>query len=211
MATETTLTTFCDWLAGAGVREDRLRIEQVGILQAAHRFRLAAGTDYYSTRLLGHFLLHAGIGLKVAQIARLLGISRPTASRQQDLSSKQAIRQAHHRMDGRPYGKLLPRYAGAIAHFLHDNPNSSRAELIAFVQRTFGVSVSRTALYKFLVKFGLDPIATSASPDAPAVVIGSPQTPEQPDPSTPICVFVPAEATAPPFSSHARNTLELSC
>jgi transposase len=209
MATETTITTFSSWLAGAGIREDRLSVEQVGILQAAHRFRLTAGTDYYSTRLLGHFLLHAGIGLKVAQIARLLGISRPTASRQQDLSSKQAIRQAHHRMDGRPYGKLLPRYAGAIAHFLHDNPNSSRPELIDFVQRTFGVRVSRTALYKFLLKFGLDPIATSPTPDAKVAAI--PQTPEQPDPPTPICAVAPIEPAAPPFSSHARSTPVLSC
>jgi transposase len=209
MATATTIATFSDWLAGADVRENRLSVEQVGILQAAHRFRLAAGTDYYSTRLLGHFLLHAGIGLKVAQIARLLGISRPTASRQQNLSSQQAIRQAHHRMDGRPYGKLLPRYAGAIAHFLHDNPNSSRPELIAFVQRTFGVRVSRTSLYKFLLKFGLDPIATSAAPDAQTVAV--PQTREQPDPPTPICAVVPIEPAAPPFSSHARSTPVPSC
>ena len=223
MATETTIATFCDWLAGAGIREDRLSVLQVGILQAAHRFRLTAGTDYYSTRLLGHFLLHAGIGLKLAVIARLLGISRPTASRQQNLSSQQAICQAHHRMDGRPYGKLLPRYAGAIAHFLHDNPNSSRPELIDFVQRTFGVRVSRTALYKFMKKYGLDSIATSATPDSQTVAkygldsiatsatpdsqtVAIPQAPEEPEPPTPICAVVPIEPAAPPFSSHARNT-----
>jgi hypothetical protein len=54
---------------------------------------------------LGHFLLHCGTGLKAARVARLLGISRPTASRPQGLTAKQALQQAHHRMDGRPYGK----------------------------------------------------------------------------------------------------------
>src|SRR5207244_6576992 len=57
-------------------------------------------------------------GLKVAQIARLVGISRPTASHQQGISSKEAIQAAHHRMAGRPHGKLLPRYAGPIAEFI---------------------------------------------------------------------------------------------
>ena len=42
----------------------------LSLLLAAHRFRLTAGTDYYSTRLLGHFLLHCGCGLKVAQVLR---------------------------------------------------------------------------------------------------------------------------------------------
>src|SRR5207302_5756675 len=82
--------------------------------------------------------------------------SRQTASRQQALSAKQAVQQAHHRLDGRPYGKLLPRYAGPIAAFLFGHPDASRADLIDFVDRTFGVRVSRIALYKFLKKFGLD-------------------------------------------------------
>src|SRR3954462_4938214 len=94
--------TFSDWLARAQVPEGRLTPEQRGLLQAAFRFRQQQGTDYYSTRLLSHFLLHCSSGVKVAPIARLLQLSRPAASRQQGLSSKQAVQQAHHRMDGRP-------------------------------------------------------------------------------------------------------------
>src|SRR5436309_1311060 len=154
MATAT--DPFTDWLAGAQVPPDRLTPEQRGLLGAAFHFRQRQGDDYYSTRLLSHFLLHCGTGLKVAQIARLLRVSRPTASRQQGLSSKQAIQQAHHRMDGRPYGKLLPRYAGPVAHFLLSHPGASRADLIDFIDHTFGVRVSRVALYHFLKKFGLD-------------------------------------------------------
>src|SRR4029077_13205271 len=96
-------------------------------------FRRRQGTDYYSTRLLSHFLLNTSSGLKVAQVARLLNLSRPTASRQQRSSSKEAIQQAHHRMDGRPYGKLLPRYAGPIAGFLCTHPAPSRPDLTDFL------------------------------------------------------------------------------
>src|SRR3954470_3144883 len=134
--------TFSDWLAQALVPEGRLTPEQRGLLQAAFSFRQRQGSDYYSTRLLGHFLLHCSSGLKVAQLARLLRISRPTASRQQGLSSKEAVQQAHHRMAGRPHGKLLPRYAGPLAEFLLTPPDATRYDALDFLERTWGVRVS---------------------------------------------------------------------
>jgi hypothetical protein len=192
--------TFEAWLAQAQLPEHRLRPDQHALLSAAFRFRQAQGSDYYSSRVLGHFLLHCGSGLKVATVARLLGISRPTASRQQALSSKQAIQQAHHRLDGRPYGKLLPRYAGPIAHFLCTHPDASRADLIDFVSDTFGVRVSRIALYKFLKKFGLDRVMGSAAAPPPA-------TPPPAGGSAPRPVeSAPAEPSAPPFCSGGRST-----
>ena len=72
--------TFSAWLAQARIAEHRLTPDQRGALRAAVHFRQAQGHDSYSTRLLTHFLLHAGTGLKVAQLARLAGVSRPTAS-----------------------------------------------------------------------------------------------------------------------------------
>src|SRR5512143_3622636 len=128
---------FAAWLEQADIPHSRLTPQVLTLLQAVFRFRQQQGDDYYSTRLLSHFLLHCDCGLKVAQLARLLGLSRPTASRQQQFSSKQAIQQAHHRLDGRPYGKLLPRYAGPIAQFLFAHPEATRADLIDFISRTF--------------------------------------------------------------------------
>jgi len=109
---------LADWLAQARIPVDRLTPEQRGVLHCVFHFRQQCGHDYYSTRILSHFLLHCDCRLKVAQLARLVGLDRTTASRQQGLSSKEAIQAAHHRMDGRPYGKLLARYAGPIAQFL---------------------------------------------------------------------------------------------
>jgi hypothetical protein len=204
---------FSLWLADARIDERRLTPERRGLLQAAFRFRQDRGDDYYSTRLLSHFLLHCDCGLKVAQIARLVGLSRPTASGQQGLSSKQAIQQAHHRLDGRPYGKLLPRYAGPIAEFLFSHPKANRADLIDFVDQTWGVRVSRIALYHFLKKYGLDQtpggVAAPASPategpgEAPVPPLALP--PPQALPEIP--AGRPLPAPAPPFSPRARSTL----
>ena len=147
---------FTQWLSQVQLVEDRLTAEQLGVLRAVFAFRLHCGQDYYSNRVLSHFLLHCDSGLKVAQIARLVGISRPTASRQQGVSSKEAIQAAHHRMSGRPHGKLLPRYAGPIAEFILTHVDATRYDIIEFIQRTWNEHVSTVALHQFCKKFGLD-------------------------------------------------------
>jgi hypothetical protein len=196
--------SFSAWLAQARLPEHRLTPDQRGALLAAFRFRQAQGHDAYSTRLLTHFLLHCGTGLKVAPLARLAGVSRPTASRQQGMSSKQAVQQAHHRLDGRPYGKLLPRYAGPIIEFLLGRPRATRADLIDFIDQTFGVRVSRIALYKFLKKFGIAQAAAGAT-TGPAFPDVSPN-PAAPRPPDTAPAVTPAAAAAPPFSSRGRST-----
>src|SRR5258708_2094721 len=113
----TAVLTFDAWLDAAQLKVRLLTAAQLAVLRAAFDFLQSQGSDYYSRRLLSHFLLHSGLGLKVAQTARLVGFSRSAASRQQDLSSKEVVQAAHHRLAGRPHGKLLPRYAGPVAQF----------------------------------------------------------------------------------------------
>jgi transposase len=199
---------FAQWLSQAQIAGDRLTAEQRGLLQAAFAFRQRCGDDYYSSRLLSHFLLHCGSGLKVAQIARLVGISRPTASHQQGVSSKEAIQAAHHRMAGRPHGKLLPRYAGPIAEFILSHADATRYDVLDFIHRTWGVRVSTVAMHHFCKKFGLDR-ATRAAATAPQAnverVLAEP---------SPVVVSPPGEPVplpSPPFSRCGRNTRGRSC
>jgi hypothetical protein len=207
----TTTDTFAQWLAQAGLATERLTAAQNAVLQAAFHFRQKVGEDYYSTRLLSHFLLHCGANFPVAQIARLLHLSRPTASRQQGLSSKEVVQAAHHRMAGRPHGKLLPRYAGPIAEFVLTHPDATRYDTLDFIERTWGVRVSTVALHHFLKKYGLDR-ATRAEARTPAT--GA--TAAEPERSGPARVVVPEALAvvppgqpvpepAPPFSSHTRT------
>lgn len=200
----TTDRTCASWLAQAQIPESRLTAEQRGLLQAAFAFRQRCGDDYYSSRLLSHFLLHCDSGLKVAQIARLVGFSRPTASQQQGLSSKEAIQAAHHRLAGRPHGKLLPRYAGPIAEFLLTHADATRYDVLAFIQRTWGVHVSTVALHHFCKKFGLDR-ATRAAATAPRPTVepARPRDQQAPPPPVPL--------PPPPFSSRKPSTPAPTC
>ena len=190
---------FTQWLSQAQIAEDRLTAEQRGLLQYAFAFRERCGDDYYSSRLLSHFLLHWDSGLKVAQIARLVGISRPTASHQQGVSSKEAIQAAHHRMAGRAHGKLLPRYAGPIAEFILSHPDATRYDIIDFIQQTWDVRVSTVALHHFCKKFGLDR-ATRAEAKAPKPSANRVAAELHP------VETVPAVPPPPPFSRRGPNT-----
>ena len=198
----TTDGALTQWLSQAQLAEDRLTAEQRGLLKAAFAFRQRCGQDYYSMRSLSHFLLHSNSGLKVAQIARLVGFSRPTVSRQQGLSSKEAIQAAHHRMAGRSHGKLLPRYAGPIAEFIVSHPDATRYDTIDFIQRTWNTHVSTVALHHFCKKFGLD---RAARAEAKAPKLSADRTAAEPRPLD-IVPTAPAAPPPPPFSRRGRNT-----
>jgi transposase len=196
------------WLCQAQIAEDRLTAEQRGLLRGAFAFRQRCGDDYYSSRLLSHFLLHCDCGLKVAQIARLVGVSRPTASRQQGVSSKEAVQAAHHRMAGRPHGKLLPRYAGPIAEFILTHADATRYDILDFIESTWGVRVSTVALHHFCKKFGLDRAARAeATPPRPRAET----TPAQPCSVETVPPSQPVPPPPPPFSRRQRNTRGRSC
>jgi len=199
---------FGQWLSQAQVAEQRLTADQRGLLRHAFAFRQRCGDDYYSSRLLSHFLLHCGSGLKIAQIARLVGFSRPAASHQQDVSSKETIQAAHHRMAGRAHGKLLPRYAGPIAEFILTHTDATRYDILDFIQRTWGVRVSTVAWYHFSKKYGLDR-ATRAEARAPGA--GADSAPAEPRPVETPAPGQPVPLPPPPFSRRARNTRGRSC
>jgi len=152
----TDIPSYADWLEQSAVPQARLTPAQQQLLHNACGFLQEAGTDYYSRRFLSHFLLHCRAGLTTAAIARLCGFSRSSAVDHRGLSTKEVVQAAHHRLAGRAHGKLLPRYAGPIAEFLLTHPEASRYDTLDFVRRTWGVSVSRVALHRFLKKYGLD-------------------------------------------------------
>jgi hypothetical protein len=148
--------SFDQWLDQAKIPPRLRSPKHLAVLQAAFAFRQQAGYDYASQRILAHFLLNCQLDWKLAQVARLVGVTRPTASRQNKLSSRQVVREIQHRLAGRPYGKLLPRYAGPIAQFLVTHQDASRDDLLDFIESTWDLRVSLAALHNFLKKYGLD-------------------------------------------------------
>lgn len=159
--------TFEEWLDRARIPRQHRSAVKLAVLQAAFAFLEQTGNDYASRRIAAHFLLNCGLELKLAQVARLVGVTRPTASRQNKLSSRQVVREIQHRLSGRPHGKLLGRYAGPIAQFLITRPDASRDDLLDFIDSTWHIRVSLSALHNYLKKYGLD--RQSLDEAAPAV------------------------------------------
>ncbi len=163
---------FAHWLDEARIPQTKRTPHQLAVLKATFAFLEHAGRDYVSRRLVAHFLLNCQLGLKLAQVARLVDVTRPTASRQNKLSSREVVREIQHQLAGRPYGKLLPRYAGPVAQYLVTHANASRGDVLEFIENTWDIRVSRQALHNFLKKYGLDrqslDQATPSQPPHPA-------------------------------------------
>jgi hypothetical protein len=177
--------SFEEWLRDAKVPREDLSDQHRTVLEAVFHFLQQGEGDYSSCRLAGYFLLHCKVELQVAQIARLVGISRRSAFRHRKLSATEVVQQIQHHFSGRPYGKLLPRHAGPIAEFLFTHPEAHREDLLAFIQRTFEFRVSRAALWEYLKKYGLDRASLEEAHQAASQkeeesrVIALPQPPSQ--------------------------------
>jgi len=207
--------TFEQWLEAAEVWAERLNDEQKALLHAAFRFLQQAKDDYASARIVGYFLLRCNADLKVAQVARLVGISDRSAFRHRQLSSAQVVQQIQNRLSGRPYGKLLPRHAGSIAQFLFTHPQACRDDLLDFIETTWEFRVSKVALWEFLKKYGLDRDSLAETPppatteeNAVAVI----ESLEQPTtgallPAVPDDFFLPAPNMPEPFCSGPKCSL----
>ena len=167
---------FDKWLEDARVSQRGLSSEQLAVLRAAFAFLEDCGRDYTSLRIVAHFLLHCQLGLKKAQVARLLQVTALTIWRQSKLSSREVVRGIQHRLSGRPYGKLLPRYAGPIAEFLLTHPAATRSDVLDFIERTWQVQVTVVALHNFLKTYGLDRAARAAAMSAAGPVAADPAT-----------------------------------
>jgi hypothetical protein len=75
--------------------------------------------------------------------------------------------------------------------------------VLDFIDDTFGVRVSRIALYKFLKRYGLDQVPGSA-PTAAAADARPVPPPPRPTDARPA-------AAAPPFCTRPRSTQAPSC
>jgi len=170
--------SFDGWLEKARLRRERLKEGQLAVLEAAFRFLQRGNHDYASRRLVEHFLLHADIGLKVAQVARLVSLDRCTSSRHRRCSSAEVTQSIQNRLAGKFPGKLLPRYAGPVAQFLVEHPRATRQEVLDFLEERWQVRPGYRALGNFLRKYGLDR-ASLGEAASPSSVTGQEETPEQ--------------------------------
>ena len=89
----------------ARLQRERLTTRQISVLEAAFQFLEHGGHDYASRRLVEHFLLHSELGLKVAQVARLVGLDRCTSSRHRPCSSTQVVQAIHLSADASHAGE----------------------------------------------------------------------------------------------------------
>jgi transposase len=106
-------------------------------------------------RLLGYMLAHSGLGLGSSLIGALIGVSDRAVRYTQAQSAREMLEHVRDPKRGHAPPKLKPEHAGPIAKYLVEHPRVKAPQILEFVAETFGVTVDRLTLRRYLERYGL--------------------------------------------------------
>jgi len=156
-----------EWSASSGVDMAGLDAGQRAVVVAALTFLSFAGGLSALRRMVAYLLSHCGMGLSSTLIGAVVGTTDRAVRKARQYPPREFWQRLQQAKRGHPPRKLRPEQVGLVAKFLSENKRCSVAELLAFIQQTFGVQLERHTLRRFLERYGLGCLREDA-------VVGSP-------------------------------------
>jgi transposase len=118
-------------------------------------------------RLLGYMLAHSGMGLGSSLIGALIGVSDRAVRYNQAQSARDVLTHLRDPRRGHAPPKLKPEHAGPIAKYLVEHPRAKAPQLLQYVTETFGVTMDRLTLSRYLARYGLGCLREEKAQDTP--------------------------------------------
>lgn len=118
-------------------------------------------------RLLGYMLAHSGMGLGSSLIGALIGVSDRAVRYNQAQSVRDVLDHLRDPKRGHAAARLKPEHAGPIAKYLVEHPRAKAPQILQFVTETFGVTMDRLTLRRYLARYGLGCLREERAQDAP--------------------------------------------
>ena len=165
------------WAAESGVELSGLDAMQRGVVLAALTFLSFVGKVSAMRQVVAYLLSHSGMGLSSSVIGAVVGITDRGVRKGRGVAPKQFWKRLRQARRGRPASKLKPEQVGLVARFLSENKRCKVAELLAFIHQSFGVSMDRLTLRRFLKRYGLGCLREERVADAP-LLSGAPSMEE---------------------------------
>lgn len=165
------------WAAESAVELSQLDAMQRGVVLAALMFLGFVGKVPALRQVVAYLLSHCSMGLSSTLIGAVVGVTDRAVRKGRAVAPKELwkrLRQARH---GHPPTKLKREQVGLVARFLSENKRCSVAELLAFIHHSFGVSMDRLTLRRFLKRYGLGCLREERVADAP-LLSGAPSMEE---------------------------------
>jgi hypothetical protein len=154
------------WSTEHRIGIDHLDEGQKWVVFVALQALAVIGSVEMLRRVVGYVLAHSGMHLGSTLIGALVGVSDRAIRYTQACSAAELAEQL-----GRPRThrapKLGPEHAGPLASYLVTHPRARAADILAFIQSRFGVSMDRTTLHRYIVRYGLGCLRGQVHEDTP--------------------------------------------
>ena len=165
------------WAAESAVELSQLDAMQRGVVLAALRFLGFVGKVPALRQLVAYLLSHCGMGLSSTLIGAVVGVTDRAVRKGRGVAPKELWKRLRQARRGHPPTKLKREQVGLVVRFLSENKRCSVAELLAFIHQSFGVSMDRLTLRRFLKRYGLGCLGEERVADAP-LLSGAPSMEE---------------------------------
>ena len=133
------------------------------LLEAAVRFVTTIGGHPLMSRAAAFVLLHAGMGLTPAQVGAAIGRTDRAMRTVQALSAREFLDSVWRELGRHRQSKLHAEHAGPIAKYLVDHPDSTQAEVVAFIARELTIHVDPQTLRRFFKAYGLGALRSDST------------------------------------------------
>lgn len=155
------------WSTESSADIRRLDEGQKWVIYAALQTLKVLGSLAPLRRVIEYLLAHSGMGLGSVTIGNVTGMTDRAIRDTQNLEPKALLQYVQKPVVGHRPPKLVPANAGPLAKFLVTHKKAKVADILAFIEGEFEVSVDRLTLRRFMKKYGLGCLRDDAHEDAP--------------------------------------------
>lgn len=158
---------LAEWADARGVDLDAVDASQRWVIFASLQFLAFVGPLLPLRRIVGYVLSHCGMELSSPVVAAVVERGERVIRKTRALKPALFWKRLREERRGHQRPKLSPEHVGPVARFLAEHRKCSVAELLDFVDQSFGVTLDRLTLRRFLNRYGLGCLREQSVVDAP--------------------------------------------
>jgi hypothetical protein len=158
---------LAEWAGARGVDLDCLDAGQRWVIFASLQFLDFIGPLPPLRRVVGYLLSHCGMELTSPVVASVIERGERAVRKARAFKPGQFWKRLREARRGHQRPKLSPEHVGPVARLLAEHQKCSVAEILDFIEQTFGVALDRLTLRRFLKRYGLGCLREKNVVDAP--------------------------------------------
>jgi hypothetical protein len=158
---------LAEWAASSGVDVSALDAGQRWVIFAALSFLTFIEAVPALRRVVAYLLSHCDLDLSSPIVGAVVGTTDRAVRKGRTFAPKEFWHRLQKAKRGHAPPKLRREQVGPVAKYLAEHKRCSVAELLDFIEKTFGVQMDRLTLRRFLKRYGLGCLREEIVEDTP--------------------------------------------